>query len=115
MSNSTSVSVTETPLVEISGNTYPVKDQLKALGGKWNAEKKCWMVPSQNKTKAKELVTNAPKQTHHTKNTMSKTDRIAAAARKRGETPGKCSACGMKVKFPYTECWDCREERMMGY
>ena len=27
------------------GNTYQVKDQLKALGARWNAERKAWMVP----------------------------------------------------------------------
>lgn len=31
-------------LIEVSGNTFPVKDQLKALGARWNAAKRCWMV-----------------------------------------------------------------------
>ena len=30
---------------ELSGNTYPVKDWIKAyLGGKWNGERKVWIV-----------------------------------------------------------------------
>ena len=29
--------------------------------------------------------------------------------------PGVCYSCGNRCKFPYTECWDCREERLMGY
>ena len=29
----------------IIGNTYPVKEQIKALGGKWNSAKKGWDVP----------------------------------------------------------------------
>lgn len=31
-------------MVAISGNTYPVKDQLKSLGARWNADAKAWMV-----------------------------------------------------------------------
>jgi hypothetical protein len=33
-----------TSLVRITGNTYPVKDQLKRLGARWNGAEKCWMV-----------------------------------------------------------------------
>jgi len=33
-----------TNLVRITGNTYPVKDQLKRLGARWNGAEKCWMV-----------------------------------------------------------------------
>lgn len=33
---------------EISGNTYPVKDWIKAyLGGKWNSERKVWIVDTE--------------------------------------------------------------------
>lgn len=31
-------------LVPVSGNTYPVRDQLRALGGSWDAASKTWMV-----------------------------------------------------------------------
>ncbi|MEI8109310.1 MAG: hypothetical protein WCI46_15965, partial [Verrucomicrobiota bacterium] len=44
----------------IVGNTYPVKDQIKALGGKWNAASKGWLVPAENAAAAWELVGNAP-------------------------------------------------------
>lgn len=27
-------------------NTFAAKEQIKALGGKWNTTDKCWMVPS---------------------------------------------------------------------
>jgi hypothetical protein len=30
----------------ISGNTYPVKDQLKALGCRWNSAAKAWVAPN---------------------------------------------------------------------
>lgn len=31
--------------LEISGKTYDNRDLLKSLGGKWNAEKKVWVLP----------------------------------------------------------------------
>jgi hypothetical protein len=96
-------------MVAISGNTYPVKDQLKALGARWNAAQKVWMISADKLDQARQIVAGAPKKE------WTKTDSIAAAARKRGETPGVCGECGARCKFPYTLCWDCKEERDMGY
>jgi hypothetical protein len=28
-----------------TGNTYPIRDAIKALGGKWDAARKAWIVP----------------------------------------------------------------------
>lgn len=42
--------------VTISGNTYPVKDQIKRLGGRWNAGMKCWSVPADKAEQAQALV-----------------------------------------------------------
>lgn len=47
-------------LVAIRGNTFPVKDQLKALGGRWNAGEKCWMVPADRAEDAQRIVDSAP-------------------------------------------------------
>lgn len=47
--------------VAITGNTYPVKEQLKALGGHWNAERKAWMVPEAKVEEARRIVANVPK------------------------------------------------------
>jgi hypothetical protein len=30
----------------ITGNTYPVKDSLKALGCRWNGDMKAWVAPT---------------------------------------------------------------------
>ena len=50
-------------LVQIRGNTYPVREQLKALfGGKWNANDKVWEVPSSNSHQALALVAAQPPQ-----------------------------------------------------
>lgn len=47
--------------VAISGNTYPVKDQLRAMGGKWDADRKAWMVPESSAERAQALVAGATK------------------------------------------------------
>lgn len=47
-------------LVAITGNTYPVKDELKAMGGQWNADRKAWMVPAEKSADAQRLVSAAP-------------------------------------------------------
>lgn len=47
--------------VAITGNTYPVKDQLKALGARWNPDTKSWLVPDNKAEQARALVSGAPK------------------------------------------------------
>lgn len=47
--------------VAISGNTYPVKDQLKALGARWNPDAKAWMIPADRAEEARRIVARAPK------------------------------------------------------
>lgn len=34
--------------VEISGNTYAHRDAIKALGGKWNKDRKVWVIDIAN-------------------------------------------------------------------
>jgi hypothetical protein len=48
-----------TTMVAIKGNTFPVKDQLRALGGRWNPEDKAWMVPADKAEAAQKLVGGA--------------------------------------------------------
>jgi hypothetical protein len=48
-----------TATVLITGNTYPVKEQIKALGGRWDSRAKGWLVPSDNADAARALVANA--------------------------------------------------------
>ncbi len=42
--------------VLVTGNTYPVKDALKALGGKWDASAKGWRIPEDKAEEANALV-----------------------------------------------------------
>ena len=42
--------------VLITGNTYPVKDALRAIGGRWDAKAKGWRVPTEKADEARRLV-----------------------------------------------------------
>lgn len=42
--------------IAITGNTYPVKEKLKAIGAKWNADIKAWMVAPEKQDEAKKIV-----------------------------------------------------------
>jgi hypothetical protein len=42
--------------VLITGNTYPVKEQIKALGGRWNKTAQGWDVPTEQADAARALV-----------------------------------------------------------
>ncbi len=69
----------------VIGNTYPVKDAIRELGGKWNADEKCWMVPSDKLQQAQALVVAQP-----------------------APKPGVCSKCGASCKPPFTLCLKCK-------
>lgn len=45
-----------TPLTKITGNTYPVRRELRAMGGEWDADHKCWYVPTDRADEARSLV-----------------------------------------------------------
>jgi hypothetical protein len=45
-----------TAMVAITGNTFPVKEALKAMGGRWDGAAKAWMVPAGRAEDARALV-----------------------------------------------------------
>lgn len=65
--------------VAITGNTYPVKDRLKALGARWNPELRAWMVPRDRADEAQAIVDSAPR---------------AQRARTGGGETKRCWECG---------------------
>lgn len=67
--------------ITISGNTYPVKDQIKALGGRWDADRKVWTVPADRAAEAQALVAGAPKG-------------YVAGGSSRASSSGRCGKCG---------------------
>ena len=97
--------------IAITGNTFPVKDAIKALGGRWNPDRKAWMVPADRADEARKLLAGAP----------------AKSASAGTWNPRKCIVCGHVARFDRRgypigdrilrsgECQSCYEERKMGY
>ncbi len=46
-------------LVAVSGNTYPVRDQLRAMGGQWDKAARAWMMPEAQAEAARAIVDGA--------------------------------------------------------
>lgn len=46
-------------MILVTGNTFPVKDELKKLGGAWDSLNKGWLVPENRSAEARFLVVNA--------------------------------------------------------
>lgn len=44
----------------ITGNTYPHRAELRAMGGDWDAGAKGWLVPDDKADQARELVGDTP-------------------------------------------------------
>ena len=78
------------PTVLVTGNTYPVKDSLKALGARWDATAKGWRVPADKADAARALVAPA-------------TPKAPAAVRPR---PTNWSPCGYPGCHP-SYCDEC--------
>jgi len=51
-----------TPLVALSGNTYPVKEALKALGAQWDKEQRAWLIAASKAAHAQALIANQQNQ-----------------------------------------------------
>jgi len=64
--------------VEVAGNTYPVRDKLRALGGKWDPGKKVWTVPEDKAEEARTLVASPP------------------PTEQRAYRPSRCKLCGAR-------------------
>lgn len=80
-------------LVKISGNTYPVKDELKKLGAKWDAADKCWLIASDKADKARAIVEAAgPKKPYSGSGRGNSGFRGRSEYTRRGGMRG-CSAC----------------------
>lgn len=57
------MTITADAPVQIRGNTYNIREELKALGGRWNPEDKVWEVPSRHAAQAQALVAKQPPKT----------------------------------------------------
>jgi xanthine/CO dehydrogenase XdhC/CoxF family maturation factor len=70
----------------ITGNTYPVRDQLKALGGLWQPALKGWQVPEAQAEQARQLVAQA---------SPAPADRLT----RRAYAPRTCQQCGGGIRY----------------
>jgi hypothetical protein len=66
-------------MIEITGNTYGVREKLKALGCKWSAARKCWLAPT-------EAIAEQARA-------------IVPASKGGGRGPRTCQTCGSKINY----------------
>jgi len=83
----------------ITGNTYPVKDAIKAMGGKWNKIAKGWDVPDEVADEARALVSGASNTARRTVSTgyVSNVYRFSSGAEVYRNKRGRCEdapCCG---------------------
>lgn len=96
----------------ITGNTYPVKDALKALGAKWNPDQKAWMIDASKADEARKIVGGAP--AHSSSSYRPNKCRVCGAVQRPGSGPKGHMYPEPKI-LRSGECVDCYEERKMGY
>lgn len=86
-------------MVPVPGNTYPVKDQLKAMGARWDAAAKLWSVPANRFAEAQALVrprpsrSTTPKPANPTYRAPVRLTRKFRPCGYPGCTPGFCDEC----------------------
>lgn len=92
--------------VLVTGNTYPVKDSIKALGGRWDASAKGWRVPADKAPQAQALVSGAPKSAPQFRNLGQPN---AWQARPRGRWTG-CRCGSIDGQPRNSDCASCQHD-----
>lgn len=79
------------PSLPVTGNTFPIKSLLWALGGTWDKEAKVWMVPQHNHTQAQAAANRFTKGTaeHAAAETEKAQERAAKQAQKQAAQASK--------------------------
>ena len=78
-------------MIKLDGNTYPVRDRLRALGCRWDAAAKAWMCPESRLEEANAVlypVNGRPGGNQH-----------RSATRQGGRAPRTCKVCGCKINY----------------
>jgi hypothetical protein len=78
-------------MTSITGNTYPVKEQLKQLGARWNKAQRAWIVADDKAEQAREIVASAPAKRSN-RSTSGRSYRSAYGGR--CEDAPCCGCCG---------------------
>jgi hypothetical protein len=74
-----------TATVVITGQTYPVRAELRALGGRWVAEAKGWEIPAEREAEARALVAGAASVVNKQRAAKAKATRAANAAQRKSD------------------------------
>ena len=91
-----------TNTILVTGNTYPVKDSIKALGGRWDAAAKGWRVPAAKAGQAQSLVAGAPR-------SAPRSNYVARSTSPRGRWTG--CRCGSREDSPRdSDCASCQHD-----
>lgn len=103
----TDIMTSQPARIAISGNTYPVKEQLKTIGASWDAAKKVWMVPADRAAEARRLVAGAP--TGYVTTTAPRPRRVGGMT-----VRSTCTACGgplsgYAIGRGFRRCLDCSD------
>lgn len=80
-------------MTEIVGNTYPVKEQLKALGARWNPTNKSWMVDDDVAHEAQAIVETAGPKRKSTRGFRGRRNRYSTTGYGRCEDAPCCGCC----------------------
>lgn len=98
--------------VAITGNTYPVKEQIKALGGRWNADCKAWMVPADKADAARKLVSSAPKSSYSRSSSYGSYRTIGERQQSRMSRTGwtGCSCGSIEGRPRDSDCASCQHD-----
>ena len=77
-------------MVEITGNTYPVRDALRALGGRpvKRGSAWVWLVPDEKEEEARRLVEAAPKR-----------PRCGGVKSRQTYRVNRCETCRIKINY----------------
>lgn len=86
-------------LVTITGNTYPVKDALKAIGAKWDANLKAWKISHDKVAEANSIVAGAGKASPR----ASRGFRPSGIDGRRRNYDNECELCG-RNKYTCGHC-----------
>lgn len=85
-------------MTTIDGNTYPVKDQLKALGARWNARIMKWEVPD-DKVEAAALLLFPASPPHVAVYQATGRAPRKQATHRPGRAPRTCKECGQRINY----------------
>ena len=100
-------------LVAITGNTYPVKEALKALGARWNGDLKAWMVSAGKADQAKAIVAGAgPKKAYAGASRYGSYATIGQRQQSRMRSTGwtGCSCGSIEGNPRSSDCSSCRQD-----